>query len=71
MTIPKGTLFPMCGMNLAFDRDLIWELANILRGNQFQTIFDQFRFMKDGLVILSSSISVSLIRANLLRLFNM
>lgn len=23
MTIPKGTLFPMCGMNLAFDRDLI------------------------------------------------
>jgi reversibly glycosylated polypeptide/UDP-arabinopyranose mutase len=23
MTIPKGTLFPMCGMNLAFDRNLI------------------------------------------------
>ncbi|KAG6396147.1 hypothetical protein SASPL_142289 [Salvia splendens] len=23
MTIPKGTLFPMCGMNLGFDRDLI------------------------------------------------
>jgi reversibly glycosylated polypeptide / UDP-arabinopyranose mutase len=23
MTIPKGTLFPMCGMNLAFVRDLI------------------------------------------------
>ncbi|XP_066381757.1 probable UDP-arabinopyranose mutase 1 [Miscanthus floridulus] len=23
MTIPKGTLFPMCGMNLCFDRDLI------------------------------------------------
>lgn len=23
MTIPKGTLFPMCGMNLAFDRTLI------------------------------------------------
>ncbi|KAL0855019.1 hypothetical protein Bca101_060171 [Brassica carinata] len=23
MTIPKGTLFPMCGMNLAFDRELI------------------------------------------------
>lgn len=23
MTIPKGTLFPMCGMNLTFDRDLI------------------------------------------------
>ncbi len=23
MTIPKGTLFPMCGMNLAFDRSLI------------------------------------------------
>ncbi|XP_076889097.1 UDP-arabinopyranose mutase 1-like [Bidens hawaiensis] len=23
MTIPKGTLFPMCGMNLAFDRKLI------------------------------------------------
>ena len=23
MTIPKGTLFPMCGMNLAFDRQLI------------------------------------------------
>ncbi|KAK4706210.1 hypothetical protein R3W88_034226 [Solanum pinnatisectum] len=23
LTIPKGTLFPMCGMNLAFDRDLI------------------------------------------------
>lgn len=23
MTVPKGTLFPMCGMNLAFDRDLI------------------------------------------------
>ncbi|KAK4399861.1 putative UDP-arabinopyranose mutase 2 [Sesamum angolense] len=23
MTIPKGTLFPMCGMNLAFNRDLI------------------------------------------------
>lgn len=23
MTIPKSTLFPMCGMNLAFDRDLI------------------------------------------------
>ena len=22
-TIPKGTLFPMCGMNLAFDRQLI------------------------------------------------
>lgn len=20
MTVPKGTLFPMCGMNLAFDR---------------------------------------------------
>uniref|UniRef100_A0A8R7U795 UDP-arabinopyranose mutase n=1 Tax=Triticum urartu TaxID=4572 RepID=A0A8R7U795_TRIUA len=23
LTIPKGTLFPMCGMNLAFDRQLI------------------------------------------------
>uniref|UniRef100_A0A7I4EKE1 UDP-arabinopyranose mutase n=2 Tax=Physcomitrium patens TaxID=3218 RepID=A0A7I4EKE1_PHYPA len=23
MTIPKGTLFPMCGMNLAFDREMI------------------------------------------------
>ncbi|XP_052482093.1 UDP-arabinopyranose mutase 1 isoform X1 [Gossypium raimondii] len=23
MTVPKGTLFPMCGMNLAFDRELI------------------------------------------------
>jgi reversibly glycosylated polypeptide/UDP-arabinopyranose mutase len=23
MTIPKGSLFPMCGMNLAFNRDLI------------------------------------------------
>eukprot|EP00798_Chlamydomonas_sp_ICE-L_P016340 gene16340-22535_t len=23
MTVPKGTLLPMCGMNLAFDRDLI------------------------------------------------
>ncbi len=23
MTIPKNTLFPMCGMNLAFDRSLI------------------------------------------------
>ncbi|KAI3687133.1 hypothetical protein L1987_80824 [Smallanthus sonchifolius] len=23
LTVPKGTLFPMCGMNLAFDRDLI------------------------------------------------
>lgn len=23
MTIPKGTLFPMCGMNLAFDREAI------------------------------------------------
>jgi reversibly glycosylated polypeptide/UDP-arabinopyranose mutase len=23
MTIPKGTLYPMCGMNLAFDRTLI------------------------------------------------
>ena len=23
MTIPKGTLFPMCGMNLCFDRELI------------------------------------------------
>ena len=23
MTIPKGTLFPMSGMNLAFDRELI------------------------------------------------
>ena len=23
MTIPKGTLFPMCGMNLTFDRELI------------------------------------------------
>ncbi|GIL64260.1 hypothetical protein Vafri_18261 [Volvox africanus] len=23
MTVPKGTLYPMCGMNLAFDRDLI------------------------------------------------
>lgn len=23
MTIPKGTLFPMCGMNLGFDRELI------------------------------------------------
>ena len=23
MTIPKGTLFPMCGMNLAFNKDLI------------------------------------------------
>lgn len=20
MTVPKGTLYPMCGMNLAFDR---------------------------------------------------
>jgi reversibly glycosylated polypeptide/UDP-arabinopyranose mutase len=26
LTIPKGTLFPMCGMNLAFNRDLIgWQ----------------------------------------------
>lgn len=23
LTIPKGTLFPMCGMNLAFNRELI------------------------------------------------
>jgi hypothetical protein len=23
MTIPKGTLYPMCGMNMAFDRELI------------------------------------------------
>lgn len=23
LTVPKGTLFPMCGMNLAFDRELI------------------------------------------------
>lgn len=23
LTIPKGTLFPMCGMNLAFDREVI------------------------------------------------
>lgn len=23
LTIPKGTLFPLCGMNLAFDRELI------------------------------------------------
>lgn len=23
MTLPKGILFPMCGMNLAFDRTLI------------------------------------------------
>ena len=23
MTIPKGTLFPLCGMNLAFNRELI------------------------------------------------
>jgi Reversibly glycosylated polypeptide len=23
MTVPKGTLFPMCGMNLAFNRELI------------------------------------------------
>eukprot|EP00199_Chlamydomonas_sp_CCMP681_P001677 CAMPEP_0119106220 /NCGR_PEP_ID=MMETSP1180-20130426/3970_1 /TAXON_ID=3052 ORGANISM="Chlamydomonas cf sp, Strain CCMP681" /NCGR_SAMPLE_ID=MMETSP1180 /ASSEMBLY_ACC=CAM_ASM_000741 /LENGTH=347 /DNA_ID=CAMNT_0007091497 /DNA_START=43 /DNA_END=1086 /DNA_ORIENTATION=+ len=23
MTVPKGTLYPMCGMNLAFDRELI------------------------------------------------
>ena len=23
LTIPKGTLFPMCGMNLAFDRQMI------------------------------------------------
>lgn len=23
MTIPKGTIFPMCGMNLGFNRDLI------------------------------------------------
>jgi reversibly glycosylated polypeptide/UDP-arabinopyranose mutase len=23
LTIPKGTLYPMCGMNLAFDRALI------------------------------------------------
>jgi hypothetical protein len=23
LTIPKGTLFPTCGMNLAFDRELI------------------------------------------------
>ncbi|GAX84365.1 hypothetical protein CEUSTIGMA_g11787.t1 [Chlamydomonas eustigma] len=23
MTVPKGTLYPMCGMNLAFERDLI------------------------------------------------
>jgi hypothetical protein len=23
LSIPKGTLFPMCGMNLAFDRELI------------------------------------------------
>lgn len=23
VTVPKGSLFPMCGMNLAFDRDLI------------------------------------------------
>ncbi|XP_020393876.1 UDP-arabinopyranose mutase 3 [Zea mays] len=38
LTIPKGTLFPMCGMNLAFDRELIgpamyfglWVMANLL-----------------------------------------
>lgn len=23
LTIPKGTLFPMCGMNLGFNRELI------------------------------------------------
>lgn len=23
MTVPKGTLFPMCGMNLGFNRELI------------------------------------------------
>ena len=23
MTVPKSTLFPMCGMNLAFERDII------------------------------------------------
>ena len=23
ITVPKGALFPMCGMNLAFDRELI------------------------------------------------
>lgn len=23
MTIPRGTLFPMCGMNLGFNRELI------------------------------------------------
>ena len=23
LSIPKGTLFPMCGMNLAFNRELI------------------------------------------------
>ena len=23
LTIPKGTLYPMCGMNLAFNRELI------------------------------------------------
>ncbi|KAL5543871.1 hypothetical protein UlMin_007655 [Ulmus minor] len=38
MTIPKGSIFPMCGMNLAFDRELIalpcildlWGMANLL-----------------------------------------
>ena len=29
MTVPKNVLYPMCGMNLAFDRALVGEPAGV------------------------------------------
>lgn len=32
MTVPKGTLFPMCGMNLAFDRYMQFLVKSLSKG---------------------------------------
>ncbi|KAK2980510.1 hypothetical protein RJ640_022512 [Escallonia rubra] len=49
MTIPKGTLFPMCDMNLGFNRELIGHAMYFgLMGDNQPIDRDSTRFHKDS-----------------------
>lgn len=46
--IPTGQMFPMCGMNLAFRREMTPAMYFLLQGRQRDTTYDEFAFAVDG-----------------------
>lgn len=46
--IPTGQMFPMCGMNLAFRREMVPAMYFGLQGRKRDSAYDQFTFAIDG-----------------------